>query len=102
MKNRFSLWLFLALIQFGCTEEKPVNPRLEKIKSQALELNQKKIELEESIKKTPEEDAGKRSFLTHDLELLKSRMERLKEEAKILNGGIDVSLEPTPPSSGGH
>ena len=97
------LWVFFVAFSFfqvGCT--KPAeNPRLEKIKAQAVELRQQKLQLEENIKKTPEEDSGKRTFLTHDLELLNSRMERLKEEAKILNGGIEVPLEPAP-QSGGH
>lgn len=93
--------LGLMLLLAGC-EKPPENPRLEKIKAQALELHHKKLEIEENIKKTPEEDAGKRGFLVHDLELLKSRMERLKEEARVLNGGIEVHLEPAPQGGGGH
>ena len=91
----------LGLFLIACTKEAP-NPRLEQIKSQASELHHKQVELEEAIKKTGESDSGKQTVLTHDLELLKSRILRLKEEAKVLNGGVEVPLGPANASAGGH
>ncbi|NBX74934.1 MAG: hypothetical protein EBQ92_00050 [Proteobacteria bacterium] len=95
------LLLFTGLLLVGCTKEAP-NPRLEQLKSQASQLHQKQVELEEAIKKAGETDSGKTTFLTHDLELLKSRLLRLKEEAKVLNGGVEVPLGPASASAGGH
>jgi len=91
----------LGLFLIACTKEAP-NPRLEQIKSQASQLHQKQVELEEAIKKAGETDSGKQTFLSHDLELLKSRILRLKEEAKVLNGGVEVPLGPANASAGGH
>ena len=102
MKMNQALFLLISIaFLLSCTKETP-NLRLEKIKGQAVELVQQKAKLEEDIKKVPEEDAGKRAFLTQDLELLKSRMLRLQEEAKVLNGGMEIPFEPTAQGGGGH
>lgn len=104
MKNTH-FFKIVALITFGflgaCTKETP-NPRLESIQHRASEMIQKRTELEKAIQKAKEEDPARASFLESDLELLKSRLLRLKEEAKSLNGGIELNLEPAAASSGGH
>ncbi|MFM8270641.1 MAG: hypothetical protein ACKN9V_10680 [Pseudomonadota bacterium] len=94
-------YVVIGLILISCTKETP-NPRLELIKHQASELHKKQAELEDSIKKAEETDSGRKTFLTHDLELLKSRILRLKEEAKMLNGGVEFPLGPANASAGGH
>ena len=63
---------------------------------------QKRTELEKAIQKAKEEDPARASLLENDLELLKSRLLRLKEEAKSLNDGVELNLEPAAASSGGH
>lgn len=99
--NYFFFFLVMNFVLVACTKETP-NPRLEKIKLQAVELQHQKTKLEEDIKKVPEEDAGRRAFLTQDLELLKSRILRLKEEARVLNGGVEIPLDPPAQGGGGH
>lgn len=104
MKNThfFKIVVLGALIFLGgCTKEKP-NPRLESIQHRASEMIQKRTELEKAIQKAKEEDPARASFMENDLELLKSRLLRLKEEAKSLNGGVELNLEPAPAPSGGH
>lgn len=96
-----TFFLILGLVLLGCTKEAP-HPRLEQIKLQATELQKKQAELEETIKKAEQTDPGRKTFLTNDLELLKSRLIRLKEEAKALNGGIEVPMGPANASAGGH
>lgn len=100
-KSLILLTMGMSFLFISCTKEAP-NPRLERIKSQAGELHRKQTELEAAIKKAGETDSGQTTVLTHDLELLKSRLLRLKEEAKVLNGGIEVPLGPTSASAGGH
>lgn len=104
MKNThfFNVVVLVAFIFLGaCTKEKP-NPRLESIQHRASEMIQKRTDLEKAIQKAKDEDPARASFLENDLELLKSRLLRLKEEAKSLNGGVELNLEPAAPSSGGH
>lgn len=104
MKNThfFNIVGLIAFVFLGaCTKEKP-NPRLESIQQRASEMIQKRTELEKAIQKAKEDDPARASFLENDLELLKSRLLRLKEEAKSLNGGMELNLEPATASSGGH
>jgi len=94
--------LVAAVFLFGgCTKEQ-TDPRLEKLKSQTAELLQKKSEMEKTIKELGEQDPGKKHFLTQDLELLDSRILRLKEQAKALNGGVELPSGGSEHSSGGH
>lgn len=97
-------WLFflvLNLLFIGCQQKE--DPRLTRIKAKAGEFAQKQKELQDSLQKLGETDFGKKNLLEHELELLKSRMLRLEEEAKVLAGGETVPLFPSQSqASGGH
>ena len=95
------LFLAAGFLLGACTKTSP-NSRLERIKSRAAELQHKKTEIETSLKKVGDQDPGKKTFLTQDLEQVESHLLRLKEQAKALNGGVEVPLGPAEASSGGH
>ena len=94
----FSL-VSLALFLTHCSEPENKKP-LEHVKAKAAELYAKMASLEGELKSAAS-DEGKQNFIRHDIELLKSRLLRLKEEAKHLNGGVEIPLEPAP-AGGGH
>jgi len=100
---RILLLIFLGFIFLNTSCEKKENPGLTRIKAKAVELAQKQKELEESLKKLGDTDFGKKNLLEHELELLKSRMLRLEEEAKTFTGGNPVPLFPNQSqASSGH
>ena len=104
-KNLLSSFIFffliLSFLNTGCNKKE--DSGLTRIKTKAIEFSQKQKELEDSIKKLGDSDFGKKNLLEHELELLKSRMVRLEEEAKAFSGGEPVSLFPSQSqASSGH
>lgn len=91
--------VLIALCLTHCSEPENKKP-LEHVKAKAAELYAKMASLEGELKSAGS-DEGKQNFIRHDIELLKSRLLRLKEEAKHLNGGVELPLEPAP-AGGGH
>ncbi|NBX91741.1 MAG: hypothetical protein EBQ85_00745 [Proteobacteria bacterium] len=101
-----ALWAFFLCILVGspfwvsCHSKSPEEEKIEALKVKAAQFFQEMAKLEAELKKAGS-DEGKQNFLQHDIEMMKSRILRLKEEAKSLNGGKEISLEPPPAEGGG-
>lgn len=101
MKLTFSA-LILVLFLGGCTAEKK-SPEIEALTQQFQKALETQKDLEAQIQKVADSDPGRAGFLTHDLELLKSRILAIKARGKALNGGEDLFPDSTTPTGGsGH
>lgn len=94
--------LILGFLLGGCTAEKK-SPEIEALTQQLQKALETQKDLEAQIQKTADSDPGKAGFLTHDLELLQSRILAIKARGKALNAGEDLFPESTSPAGGsGH
>lgn len=100
-----NLWIstLVGMLVLGaCTAEKK-SPEIEALIQGYQKALETQKDLEAQIKKVGDSDPGKAGFLTHDLELLKSRILAIKARGKALNGGEDLFPDNVSSSGGsGH
>lgn len=72
--------LFIAS---GCIQQSTPSPEVQRLQSELQKMEKQQVELEEKVKKPPVGVPS--SQLAEELELLRSRMERIREKLRAQN-----------------